>query len=218
MDRGSEDDAPPDEDCGCHAASTEDGEVEVTPACSLSGGVAEILAHGIWGLLNQEQERMAGPTMFGEQGDVVNPPSVSPISLMDTCAPSISTLPSCSYSSSRHTDFSSSSSSPLSLSPPLPPSVELSAVLTDTRLTLDVYRGGAAALPLLWESIPGQLKGLQYLRLGSEEKAGLDGALDVLSHLTKLRSLAIRGTFFINLFQCHLLVTILVSLHFSCCL
>uniref|UniRef100_A0A3B4GC51 P53-induced death domain-containing protein 1-like n=1 Tax=Pundamilia nyererei TaxID=303518 RepID=A0A3B4GC51_9CICH len=112
---------------------------------------------------------------------------------MDTCAPSISTLPSCSYSSSRHTDFSSSSSSPLSLSPPLPPSVELSAVLTDTRLTLDVYRGGAAALPLLWESIPGQLKGLQYLRLGSEEKVGLDGALDVLSHLTKLRSLAIRG-------------------------
>uniref|UniRef100_A0A3Q4HE00 P53-induced death domain protein 1 n=1 Tax=Neolamprologus brichardi TaxID=32507 RepID=A0A3Q4HE00_NEOBR len=112
---------------------------------------------------------------------------------MDTCAPSISTLPSCSYSSSRHADFSSSSSSPLSLSPPLPPSVELSAVLTDTRLTLDVYRGGAAALPLLWESIPEQLKGLQYLRLGSEEKAGLDGALDVLSHLTKLRSLAIRG-------------------------
>uniref|UniRef100_I3KEN2 P53-induced death domain protein 1 n=1 Tax=Oreochromis niloticus TaxID=8128 RepID=I3KEN2_ORENI len=114
---------------------------------------------------------------------------------MDTCAPSISTLPSCSYSSSRHTDFSSSSSSssPLSLSPPLPPSVELSAVLTDTRLTLDVYRGGAAALPLLWESIPGQLKGLQYLRLGSEDKAGLDGALDVLSHLTGLRSLAIRG-------------------------
>uniref|UniRef100_A0A3Q4HE48 P53-induced death domain protein 1 n=1 Tax=Neolamprologus brichardi TaxID=32507 RepID=A0A3Q4HE48_NEOBR len=91
-----------------------------------------------------------------------------------------------------HADFSSSSSSPLSLSPPLPPSVELSAVLTDTRLTLDVYRGGAAALPLLWESIPEQLKGLQYLRLGSEEKAGLDGALDVLSHLTKLRSLAIR--------------------------
>ncbi|XP_031603311.1 p53-induced death domain-containing protein 1 [Oreochromis aureus] len=195
MDRGSEDDAPHDEHRGCHAASTEDGEVEVTPACSLSGGVSEILAHGIWGLLNQEEERMTGPTMFGEQGDVVDPPSVSPISLMDTCAPSISTLPSCSYSSSRHTDFSSSSSSssPLSLSPPLPPSVELSAVLTDTRLTLDVYRGGAAALPLLWESIPGQLKGLQYLRLGSEDKAGLDGALDVLSHLTGLRSLAIRG-------------------------
>lgn len=215
MDRGSEDD---DEHRGCHAASTEDGEVEVTPACSLSGGVSEILAHGIWGLLNQEEERMTGPTMFGEQGDVVDPPSVSPISLMDTCAPSISTLPSCSYSSSRHTDFSSSSSSssPLSLSPPLPPSVELSAVLTDTRLTLDVYRGGAAALPLLWESIPGQLKGLQYLRLGSEDKAGLDGALDVLSHLTGLRSLAIRGTFFINLIQCHLLVTIRVSLHFSC--
>uniref|UniRef100_A0A4W6DYK0 P53-induced death domain protein 1 n=1 Tax=Lates calcarifer TaxID=8187 RepID=A0A4W6DYK0_LATCA len=94
-----------------------------------------------------------------------------------------------------YTSFSSSSSSSsaLSLTPPLPPSVELSAVLTDTRLTLDVYQGGAAALPLLWASVPEQLRGLQYLRLGSENKPGLDGALDVLPHLTKLRSLAIRG-------------------------
>ncbi|XP_041853815.1 p53-induced death domain-containing protein 1 isoform X2 [Melanotaenia boesemani] len=96
-----------------------------------------------------------------------------------------------------HGSFSSSSSSScspvLSLTPPLPPSVELSAVLTDTRLTLDVYRGGAAALPLLWGSVPGQLTGLQYLRLGSEDKPGLDEALDVLHHLTELRSLAVRG-------------------------
>ena len=76
--------------------------------------------------------------------------------------------------------------------------MELSAVLTDTRLTLDVYQGGAAALPLIWGSVPGQLRRVQYLRLGSEDKPGLDGALDVLPNLTELRSLAIRGTFLIN--------------------
>ncbi|XP_060933212.1 p53-induced death domain-containing protein 1 [Limanda limanda] len=125
-----------------------------------------------------------------------SPAASSPTSLMDTCAPSISSLSSASCSSVHQpADFSSSSSSSsvLSLTPPLPPSVELSAVLTDTRLTLDVYQGGAAALPLLWASVPGQLKGLQYLRLGSEDKPGLDGAVDVLPHLTQLRSLAVRG-------------------------
>ncbi|KAK6309401.1 hypothetical protein J4Q44_G00208640 [Coregonus suidteri] len=70
---------------------------------------------------------------------------------------------------------------------------ELCAVLTDTRLTLDVYQGGAAVLQLLWVSVPGQLRGLQYLRLGSEDRGALEGALDVLPHLTELRSLAIRG-------------------------
>ncbi|XP_074488859.1 p53-induced death domain-containing protein 1 [Sebastes fasciatus] len=122
-------------------------------------------------------------------------PSVSPSSLMDTCGPSTSSLSSSPYSSSHHhhPSSSSSSSSVLSLTPPLPPSVELPALLTDTRLTLDVYRGGSAALPLLWGSIPCQLRGLQYLRLGSEEKPGLDGALGVLHHLTALRSLAVRG-------------------------
>lgn len=119
---------------------------------------------------------------------------MSPSSLVDTCGPSTSSLSSSYFSTQNHPGVSSSSSSSvLSLTPPLPPSVELSALLTDTRLTLDVYKGGAAALPLLWESIPGPLRGLQYLRLGSEEKPGLDDALDVLTHLTELRSLAVRG-------------------------
>uniref|UniRef100_A0A8C4GQH5 P53-induced death domain protein 1 n=1 Tax=Dicentrarchus labrax TaxID=13489 RepID=A0A8C4GQH5_DICLA len=115
---------------------------------------------------------------------------------MDTCGPSISSLSSSHSPTHHHANLyssSSSSSSVLSLTPPLPPSVELPAVLTDTRLTLDVYQGGAAALPLIWRSIPGQLGGLQYVRLGSEDKPGLDGALEVLHHLTELRSLAIRG-------------------------
>lgn len=88
---------------------------------------------------------------------------------------------------------STASGSFVSLTPPLPPSVEIASVMTETRLTLDVYRGGAAALPLLWGSVPHQLKGLHYMRLGSEEKSGLEAALVVLSHLTELRSLAIRG-------------------------
>ncbi|KAM6937653.1 p53-induced death domain-containing protein 1 [Xenentodon cancila] len=41
--------------------------------------------------------------------------------------------------------------------------------------------------------MPGQLRGVQYLRLGSEDKPGLDSALDVLPHLTELRSLTVRG-------------------------
>lgn len=193
MDRG---DALHDkEGGGRHAGSLEDGEVEVTTAFDLSGGVADILALRLWGPPNQDEERMTGPAMPKGQAEVAkperDPPSVSP---------SLFSLPSLSYSSSHHADVSSSStsSSGLSLSPPLPPSVELSAVLTDTRLILDVYQGGASALPLLWESIPGQLMGLQYLRLGSEDKVGLDGALHVLPHLTELRSLAFRGTFFIS--------------------
>lgn len=123
-------------------------------------------------------------------------PSVTPTSLMDTCEPSVSSL-----SCSSHPHFklsssssSSSSSSVLSLTPPLPPSVELHAVLTDTRLTLDVYQGGASALPLIWGSIPEKLVAIQYLRLGSEDEDGLNGALTVLPHLRDLRSLAIRGT------------------------
>uniref|UniRef100_A0A3B5AGG5 P53-induced protein with a death domain-like n=1 Tax=Stegastes partitus TaxID=144197 RepID=A0A3B5AGG5_9TELE len=132
------------------------------------------------------------------QAEVIEPerdaPSVSPSSLVDTCDPSISSLSSSSCHPSIFSSSSSSSSaSVLTLTPPLPPTVELSAVLTDTRLTLDVYQGGAAALPLIWRSVPDQLRGLQYLRLGSEDKPGLDGALDVLPHLKRLRSLAIRG-------------------------
>uniref|UniRef100_UPI0037E8584C p53-induced death domain-containing protein 1 n=1 Tax=Semicossyphus pulcher TaxID=241346 RepID=UPI0037E8584C len=195
-------------------------EVEGTPACNplrtTSKGVpdplTDLLVPGLWrGLFNQHQdksERETEPTILSgvmceSQAQVVEPerdaPSVSPSSLMDTYGPSISSLSSSSYSSTHHhhkanlSSSSSSSSSAVCLTPPLPPSVELPAVLTDTRLTLDVYQGGAAALPLLWESIPGQVRGIQYLRLGSEDKPGLDGALDVLPHLTDLRSLAIRG-------------------------
>ncbi|XP_029909169.1 p53-induced death domain-containing protein 1 [Myripristis murdjan] len=131
-----------------------------------------------------------------ESPSTVEPPVSPSVSLMDTWAPSISSLSSAS-STTHDAPYSSSSSSSscsvLALSPPLPPTVELSAVLTDTRLTLDVYQGGAAALPVLWQSIPGQLRELQYLRLGSEDKPGVDGALEVLPHLTQLRSLAIRG-------------------------
>uniref|UniRef100_A0A3Q3VLI3 Uncharacterized protein n=1 Tax=Mola mola TaxID=94237 RepID=A0A3Q3VLI3_MOLML len=120
---------------------------------------------------------------------------------MDTCDPSVSSL-----SCSSHPHFklsssssSSSSSSVLSLTPPLPPSVELHAVLTDTRLTLDVYQGGASALPLIWGSIPEQLVAIQYLRLSSEDEAGLNGALKVLPHLRDLRSLTIRGHCFYDM-------------------
>ncbi|XP_061577701.1 p53-induced death domain-containing protein 1 [Cololabis saira] len=124
--------------------------------------------------------------------------AAEPCSHMDSRDPSISSPSSPSFSSTlQHAHFPSSSSSSwssaVSLSPPLPPTVELSAVLTDTRLTLDVYQRGAAALPLLWGCVPGQLRGVQYLRLGSEDKPGLDAALDVLPHLTELRSLTVRG-------------------------
>ncbi|XP_054633813.1 p53-induced death domain-containing protein 1 isoform X2 [Dunckerocampus dactyliophorus] len=120
--------------------------------------------------------------------------SVSPFSFMDTCNSFISSLSSTNTSTHHHSGVSSSSSSSvLCLTPPLPPTVELSAVLTHTRLTLDVYRSGASVLPRLWGSIPEHLRGIQYLKLGSEDKTALDGALDVLPHLKALRSLAIRG-------------------------
>lgn len=105
--------------------------------------------------------------------------SLSPPSLMDTCGPSTS---SCS----------SSCSGP-ALPRPWLPTVELGAVLTDTRLTLDVYQGGAAGLPHLWRSVPEQLSGVRYLRLGSEDEESLSQALGVLHRLPHLRSLAIRG-------------------------
>lgn len=113
----------------------------------------------------------------------------TPPGFTDDCGPITTTHlhPSLSPSSS------SSSSSGLCLSPPLPPSVELTSVLADTRLTLDVYKGGAAALPLLWASIPERLMGVQYLTLGSEDAEGLDGALDVVPRLTDLHTLTVRG-------------------------
>ncbi|XP_073328987.1 p53-induced death domain-containing protein 1 [Pagrus major] len=203
MERSGEEGAAPDEEDGdqegMKAGAEEAG---CNPSRTrYSSGVPDPadLAVRLWrGLVHQDQE--TGGVVPDGQAEVDEPerdaPSVSPSSFMDTCAPSISSLSS-SYSSTHHhpnlSPSSSSSSSVLSLTPPLPPSVELPAVLTDTRLTLDVYQGGAAALPLIWGSVPGQLRGIQYLRLGSEDKPGLDGALDVLPNLTELRSLAIRG-------------------------
>ncbi|XP_046889492.1 p53-induced death domain-containing protein 1 [Hypomesus transpacificus] len=129
------------------------------------------------------------------EAPVIIPLAISPsLSLTDTWAPSVSNHSPPSISATPSTSSPSPYTSPVpSLTPPLPPYVELSAVLTDTRLTLDVYKGGAAVLQVLWRNLPGHLRGVQYLRLGSEDKAGLDGALEVLPHLTQLHSLAIRG-------------------------
>lgn len=144
-------------------------------------------------VMSDNQEELSEPER--EEASVTLPPSSC--SLMDTCCASVTSL---SLSSNIHppkyssTSSSATSSSVVSLTPPLPPSVELSDVLTGTRLTLDIYQGGAAALPLLWRSVPHQVKGIQYLKLGSEDKAGLEAALDVLPHLAELRLLAIRGT------------------------
>lgn len=103
--------------------------------------------------------------------------------------------------SSDHTDtwapsiLSSSSSSFPCLSPPLPPSVGLDGVLAEGRLVLDVYRGGGEVLPVFWECVQEQMRGLQYVRLGSEDEGALESALHVLPRLTQLRSLAIRGEY-----------------------
>ncbi|MED6294013.1 hypothetical protein CHARACLAT_016580 [Characodon lateralis] len=160
---------------GCHASRTASKNQKV-PTASLA------CRESVTGL------GISRPASGGE-AEVVEPEREDP------CDRTISSLSS--FSSIVHPNLSSSSSSSrgsvLSLTPPLPPSVELSAVLTDTRLTLDVYQEGAAALPLLWGSVPELLRDLQYLRLGSEDKSGLDAALDVLPHLTGLLSLAIRG-------------------------
>ncbi|KAK5867285.1 hypothetical protein PBY51_011791 [Eleginops maclovinus] len=220
MERSSEEEAPTDEEDGDQTACwirkpgrSEDGEVEVTPACKpFTGGVPDpsmdmLSLRLCKELLHQDPEKSeTGPTsgvMSESQTEVVeherDAPSVSPSSLLETCGPFLSSLSS-SYFSSKHppldlSSSSSSSSSVVSLTPPLPP---FQALLTDTRLTLDVYKGGAAMLPLLWGSIPEQLRGLQYLRLGSEDKPALDTALDVLPHLTELRSLAVRGHCFFD--------------------
>ncbi|KAM4554460.1 p53-induced death domain-containing protein 1 [Fundulus diaphanus] len=185
MERKIEEDAASREEDRDHAprgtlSRSEDGDDGVTPACHAS---------------REASQNLRVPSaLLACQAEVVGPERET--SSVDTCDRSISSLSS-SFSSVCHPNFSSSSSSSpgsvLSLTPPLPPSVELSAVLTETRLTLDVYLGGAAALPSLWGSVPEQLRGLQYLRLGSEDEAGLGAALDVLPHLTGLRSLAIRG-------------------------
>lgn len=192
MERKTEEDTAPYEDGGQHdprwtlkASRSEDiGEDGVTSVCHPSREKSE----------NLKVSTASLPGFSGGQNEVIEPERDA--FSVDACDRSISSFSS-SFSSVCLPNISSSSSSSCgsapSLTPPLPPSVELSAVLTDTRLTLDVYPGGAAALPLLWGSVPGQLRGLQYLRLGSEDEAGLCAALEVLPHLTGLRSLAIRG-------------------------
>lgn len=120
--------------------------------------------------------------------------SVSPPSLLDTCCPSISSWSSSSYLCRPALSSSSSSSCSVPALPqPWLSSVELSAVLTTTKLTLDVYQGGAAGLPHLWRSVPEQLSSVRLLRLGSEDEDSLNQALRVLHCLPHLRSLAIRG-------------------------
>lgn len=208
MERSSGGEGASDGDCGgqTNSRTVKDGDEEDTCGINPSrrppeGLSVDTLAHKLQESLlwknEGESEMNSGPTptsgVMCEDLVETDAPSASPSSFMDMCDPSSSS--SCSSSSHHLADRSPSPPSPslLCLTPPLPASVELSAVLTDTRLTLDVYPGGAAALPLLWGSIPGQLRGLQYLRMGSEDQPGLDAALEVLPHLTRLRSVAIRG-------------------------
>ncbi|TWW75971.1 p53-induced death domain-containing protein 1 [Takifugu flavidus] len=145
------------------------------------------------GLLNdQDQEKSSRLRSQGQTKDMDEESDAAPATPPSfTCGPFISSMPLHLHPSL--SSSSSSSSSGVCLSPPLPPSVELTSVLADTRLTLDVYKGGAAALPLLWASIPEQLMGVQYLTVGSEDKAGLDDALDVIPNLTDLHTLTVRG-------------------------
>ncbi|XP_028814134.1 p53-induced death domain-containing protein 1 [Denticeps clupeoides] len=92
---------------------------------------------------------------------------------------------------------SSSSSSPFpTLSPPLPESVDVSALLAGERLALDVYHGGARALPVLWARAEEEMKALRRLGLGSEDEEALGRAMDVLPKLSQLRSLTIKGRCF----------------------
>lgn len=234
MENNGEEDGALDEEEGADQACgrrSEDGEAGVTAAwipsrtkSKASDFPTHMLSYSER-LGNQDEDKLETRSWIlrdvvsKSKGEVAEPErdvySVSPV--MDTCDPSLSSLSSTSTCSSslQRIEFPSLSSfgSILSLSPQLPQSVELSAVLTDTRLTLDVYPGGAAVLPLLWGSIPEQLRGLQYLRLGSEEKPGLDSALDVVPLLTALRSLAIRGTYY---FMCY--SHCFKCLFISCCL
>ncbi|CAL8261658.1 unnamed protein product [Merluccius merluccius] len=166
-----------------HVAQVEDG---ATGLADASGGQCEGEAE----LAADHAER----DERDEDATTVEAPSLSgSLSITDTLpsAASSGTPPFPSFSSS--SSPCSSSSIVLPLSPPLPPNTELFSVLADTKLTLDVYQAGAAALPVLWGFVPGQLKDLQYLRLGSEDKQGLEEALTVLPHLPRLRSLAVRG-------------------------
>lgn len=143
---------------------------------------------------DQDQEKSSRIRSQGQTKDMEEESDAAPATPPSfNCGPFILSMP-LHLHPSLSSSSSSSSSSGVCLSPPLPPSVELTSVLADTRLTLDVYKGGAAALPLLWASIPEQLMGVQYLTVGSEAKESLDDALDVIPNLTDLHTLTIRGT------------------------
>lgn len=133
-------------------------------------------------MMMETKLRLAFPDLNGKPQLEESPPLGLSFSSdrTDTWAPSI---------------LSSSSSSFPCLSPPLPPSVGLDGVLAEGRLVLDVYRAGGQVLPVFWECVQEQMRGLQYLRLGSEDEGALESSLRVLPRLTQLRSLAIRGKY-----------------------
>lgn len=154
--------------------------------------------------LNGREEESARDR--GKEGRRQNAEGVEKDCAEEPVIPSLSASPSLCLTDAWPSSTSSSSSSSSQPAPALPPAstpplpclspalADVSVVLADARLTLDVYRGGAAALPALWEAAPGQLGQVRYLRLGSEDQEGLQGALTVLPLLTQLRSLAIRGS------------------------
>ncbi|XP_048828434.1 p53-induced death domain-containing protein 1 isoform X2 [Brienomyrus brachyistius] len=128
-----------------------------------------------------------------EEDDESVSSSSSDVPSLDTCTPTKSVESSSSSSNLLYSHITSSCPPLPYLCPPVPPPVELDVVLVDSRLTLDVYRGGTALLKTLWENFPGKVKEVQYLRIGSEESESLETVLDLLPHLRLLRSLAIRG-------------------------
>ncbi|KAG9280775.1 p53-induced death domain-containing protein 1 [Astyanax mexicanus] len=169
-------------------------EVESRPACSAGQYTNEVEELGNDAKLKtellasiQKAQRMQAEDM-NTAGNGESFLFLSSLSAPSTSSSSSSPLPSTLFSA-----LSISSSSPqLSLTPPLPPSVELDGI-KGKRLVLDVYWGGGAVMPALWESVPERMRWLQYVRLGSEDEEALEAALRVLPLLTQLRSLTIRG-------------------------
>lgn len=157
---------------GFNARQPTNGLEELESNAKLEGDVLALVRRALW---------KQAEVLDAAENDCTDAPSMSSSS---------SPLPSAILSS-----LSISTSSPLlSLTPPLPSSVELDELLVDCRLVLDVYRGGGAVMPVLWESLREKMRQLQYIRLGSDDKEALESALGVLPRLIQLRSLAIRGT------------------------
>ncbi|KAL2093778.1 hypothetical protein ACEWY4_011090 [Coilia grayii] len=125
----------------------------------------------------------------------LSPQLIPPSSLSSSSSlpliPPFSLISSCSSSSS--SSSSPSLSSTPSLSPPLPEGTDLAVLLAGGHLVLEVFKGGAGALPSLWETQRERLREVQYLRLGSEDQGAIESAVAVVPNLTRLRSLAIRG-------------------------